>query len=244
LLIAFSQQAAKKKTTAPATKAPEAKPEETSSKPAAGGKGKKLPTALAKLQAQQEALRRREEEKARLEAEEKARIEEEERREAEEEKRREEAKALKKQKEKEKIEQQKKDGTFLTKAQREEKLRNEMKLKQMLAAGVKVGGTEGGEKKKPVYDNKKKKGGRKNPEEIKVFDPGESVLLILISNRLKRRGLLQRLLNVRNKRPSESRQKTKPGQRERPLKQQQQRKRNQTATWTTGRSRLLKARTT
>jgi translation initiation factor 5B len=101
-------------------------------------------------------------------AEEKARIEEEERREAEEEKRREEAKALKKQKEKERIEQQKKEGTYLTKAQREEKLRNEMKLKQMIAAGVKVGGSETGEKKKPVYDNRKKKGGRKNPEEIKV----------------------------------------------------------------------------
>jgi translation initiation factor 5B len=89
-------------------------------------------------------------------AEEKARIEEEERREAEEEKRR------------ERIEQQKKEGTYLTKAQREEKLRNEMKLKQMIAAGVKVGGSETGEKKKPVYDNRKKKGGRKNPEEIKV----------------------------------------------------------------------------
>ena len=37
---------------------------------------------------------------------------------------------MKKQKEKEKIEQQKRDGTYLTKAQREEKLRNEMKLKQ------------------------------------------------------------------------------------------------------------------
>jgi translation initiation factor 5B len=87
--------------------------------------------------------------------------------EAEEEKRKEEAKALKKQKEKEKIEQQKKEGTFLTKAQREEKLRNEMKLKQMIAAGVKVGGLDAGEKKKPTYD-KKKKGGRKNPEEAKA----------------------------------------------------------------------------
>jgi translation initiation factor 5B len=76
---------------------------------------------------------------------------------------------LKKQKEKERIEQQKREGTYLTKAQREEKLRNEMKLKQMIAAGVKVGGLDGDEKKKKaVYDNKKKKGGRKNPEEAKV----------------------------------------------------------------------------
>ncbi|TVY21385.1 Eukaryotic translation initiation factor 5B [Lachnellula arida] len=168
------ENAAKKKTTVP-TKAPEAakpvadiKVEESASKPAASGKGKKLPAALAKLQAQQEELKRKEAEKARIEAEEKARIEEEERREAEELKQREEAKALKKQKEKEKIEQQKKDGTYLTKAQREERLKNEMKLKQMIAAGVKVGSNESGEKKKPVYDNRKKKGGRKNPEEIKA----------------------------------------------------------------------------
>jgi len=43
-----------------------------------------------------------------------------------------------------------------------------MKLKQMLAAGIKVGGHgEGEEKKKAVYD-RKKKGGRKNPQEIQV----------------------------------------------------------------------------
>ncbi|KAI9054600.1 hypothetical protein LZ554_001753 [Drepanopeziza brunnea f. sp. 'monogermtubi'] len=171
------ENAAKKKTPgAAAAKAPEAarsppdaKVEEpmTTAKAPAGGKGKKLPAALAKLQAQQEELRRREEDRARIAAEEKARIEEEERLEAEEEKRREEAKALKKQREKERIEQQKKDGTYLTKAQREEKLRNEMKLKQMIAAGVKVGGPDGGEKKKAVYD-KRKKGGRKNPEEAKL----------------------------------------------------------------------------
>ncbi|CZT00826.1 hypothetical protein WAI453_009102 [Rhynchosporium graminicola] len=168
------ENAAKKKTPAaakatestrptPETKIDEAVP----SKVPTGSKGKKLPAALAKLQAQQEELKRREEEKAKALAEEKARIEEEERREAEEEQRKEEAKAQKKQKEKEKIEQQKKDGTYLTKAQREDKLRNDMKLAQMIAAGVKVGGLEGGEKKKAVYD-KKKKGGRKNPEEAKL----------------------------------------------------------------------------
>lgn len=168
-------KAAKKKATGPAVKAPDVAPvaeakieEPIAAKPAAGGKGKKLPPALAKLQREQEEMRRRQEERIKAAEEEKARIEEEERREAEEEKKREEAKALKKQREKERIEQQKKEGTYLTKAQREEKLRNEMKLKQMIAAGVKVGGgVEGGEKKKVVYD-KKKKGGRKNPEEVKV----------------------------------------------------------------------------
>ncbi|KAF7872324.1 hypothetical protein EAF04_003248 [Stromatinia cepivora] len=168
------EQAALKKKTAPVGKAAEAekpveevKPVEAAPAPAAGGKGKKLPAALAKLQKQQEELRKREAERAAAIAAEKARIEEEERREAEEEKKREEARALRKQKEKEKIEQQKREGTYLTKAQREEKLRNEMKLKQMIDAGVKVGGGEGGEKKKVVYGNKKK-GGKKNPAEIKA----------------------------------------------------------------------------
>ncbi|EDN96950.1 hypothetical protein SS1G_01878 [Sclerotinia sclerotiorum 1980 UF-70] len=168
------EQAALKKKTAPAGKAAEVekpveevKSVETAPAPAAGGKGKKLPAALAKLQKQQEELKKREAERAAAIAAEKARIEEEERREAEEEKKREEARALRKQKEKEKIEQQKREGTYLTKAQREEKLRNEMKLKQMIDAGVKVGGGEGGEKKKVVYGNKKK-GGKKNPAEIKA----------------------------------------------------------------------------
>ena len=176
------------------------------SKPAAAGKGKKLPAALAKLQQQQEEAKRREEERARILAEEKARIEEEERREAEEEKRKEEAKALKKQKEKEKIEQQKKDGTYLTKAQREEKLRNEMKLKQMLASGVKVGGIEGGEKKKPTYDNKKKKGGRKNPEEIKVFYIIRHFQLLMFNRQTRKRHLL-RQRNELNKWPNKRPQK-------------------------------------
>jgi translation initiation factor 5B len=44
-----------------------------------------------------------------------------------------------------------------------------MKLKQMIAAGVKVGAKgEGDEKKKAVYD-KKKKDGRRNPQQIKVY---------------------------------------------------------------------------
>lgn len=145
----------------------EEKPVEAEPVAASTGKGKKLPAALAKLQKQQEELRKREAERAAAIAAEKARIEEEERREAEEEKKREEARALRKQKEKEKIGQQKREGTYLTKAQREEKLRNEMKLKQMIDAGVKVGGGETGEKKKVVYGNKKK-GGKKNPAEVKA----------------------------------------------------------------------------
>ncbi|KAF6841936.1 eukaryotic translation initiation factor 5b [Colletotrichum plurivorum] len=171
------EQAAKKKASAPAQKAAEpakAAPEKESPTIAAAtapvdekaGKKKKIPAHLALIQKQQEELRRRKEEESRLAEEEKARIAEEERRLEEEAKKREEAKALKKQKEKEKIEQLKKEGKFMTKAQKEEKARNERKLQQMLAAGIKVGpADDGAEKKKVVYENRKK-GGRKAQEKI------------------------------------------------------------------------------
>ncbi|KAJ4289157.1 eukaryotic translation initiation factor 5B [Kalmusia sp. IMI 367209] len=168
------EMAAKKKANAPA-KTEAAKPTETKAEtsaaatpePAAaaapataGGKKKKVPAALAALQKQQEERRKREEETARLQAEEKARIEEEERRLEEEEKKKAEAKALKKQKEKEKIEQLKKEGKYLTKAQKEAKARNELRLKQMLESGAtKVEALDQtvAEKKRPVYDDRKKK---------------------------------------------------------------------------------------
>ncbi len=125
--------------------------------------------ALAALQKQQEALRRQQEEQARLAAEEQARIEEEERLAAEEEKRKEEARARRKEKEKEKKEQLKKEGKLLTKAQKEANQRNEVKRLQMLAAGVKVAGLdEPTEKKRPVYDNKKKKGLKKPGEDARL----------------------------------------------------------------------------
>ena len=94
-----------------------------------------------------------------MEAEEKARIEEEERKAEEEEKKKAEARALKKQKEKEKIEQLKKEGKYLTKAQKEAKARNELRLKQMLESGAaKVDALDApAEKKKPVYDDRKRR---------------------------------------------------------------------------------------
>ncbi|KAI1386155.1 uncharacterized protein F4822DRAFT_409103 [Hypoxylon trugodes] len=169
------EQAAKKKTTpAPPPKAAEPaktvveKKEAPAAAPAvgaAGGKGKKLPPHLLALQKQQEELRRKREEDERFAAEEKARLAQLEQEEAEAVKRREEEKARKKQKEKERIEQLKKEGKFMTKAQREEKARNERKLQQMLAAGIKVGPSEDGEdKKKKVYDNKKR--GKKTEQKV------------------------------------------------------------------------------
>ncbi|RFU78400.1 eukaryotic translation initiation factor 5b [Trichoderma arundinaceum] len=182
------EQAAKKKTPAPA-KAPEpAKAAPAKAEPAAaqeaaapapaetGGKKKKVPAHLLLIQKQQEELRRRQEETTRLEAEAKALAEEEEKRLAEENKRKEEQKAIKKQREKERIEQLKKEGKFLTKAQKEEKARNELKLQQMLAAGIKIGPQEeeGAPKKKVVYDSKKKRGKNdKKDEEAALAEAAE-----------------------------------------------------------------------
>ncbi|KAL8716538.1 MAG: hypothetical protein Q9225_006143 [Loekoesia sp. 1 TL-2023] len=176
------EQAAKKKTAArtpapkdePAKPTPEAKPEPTPSSAPEPAKGKKKAGgAIAALQKQQEALRKRKEEQERLEAEEKARIAEEERLAAEEEKRKEEARARKKEKEKEKKEQLKKEGKLLTKAQIEQNKRNELKRQQMLAAGSKVAGLEdheSGDKKKPVYDNRKKKGLKKAGDDARLAE--------------------------------------------------------------------------
>ncbi|ODA78512.1 hypothetical protein RJ55_05893 [Drechmeria coniospora] len=184
------EQAAKKKTPTAAAKAPEPSKTTTSSAkdtvtntPAsadaadAGGKKKKVPAHLAMIQKQQEELRRRRDEEERLLAAAKARAEEEEQLAEEEIKRREEQRAIKKQKEKERIEQLKKEGKFLTKAQKEEKARNERKLQQMLAAGIKVGPQEtadGESKKKPAYDRKKRsKIEQKADEEAALIEAAE-----------------------------------------------------------------------
>ncbi|KAK1244749.1 hypothetical protein MKX08_004378 [Trichoderma sp. CBMAI-0020] len=185
------QAAAKKKPTTSA-KAPEpakatpakdeAAPQEAAAPAPAetGGKKKKVPAHLAMIQKQQEELRRRQEEIARLDAEAKAKALEEERLLAEEAKRKEEQKAIKKQREKERIDQLKKEGKFLTKAQKEEKARNELKLQQMLAAGIKIGPQEeeGAPKKKVVYDSKKKRGKNdKKDEEAALAEAAERARL-------------------------------------------------------------------
>ncbi|KAI8713214.1 Eukaryotic translation initiation factor 5B [Fusarium sp. LHS14.1] len=184
------EQAAAKKKGGAAAKAPQPakaaapeKQEEAAPAPAAeptGGKKKKVPAHLAMLQKQQEELKRQREEAVRLEAEAKARAEEDERAAAEEEKRREEAKALKKQKEKERIDQLKKEGKYLTKAQKEEKARNERKLQQMLAAGIQVGPSEGGEKapkSKPADRKKKGRAQQKADEEKALAEAAERARL-------------------------------------------------------------------
>ena len=189
--VCFLIQAAKKKTAAPS---PAPKPEVTTlattaeeipqnvasatiSSAIAGkadtGKGKKkMAPHLAQLQQQMEERKRREEEQARLAAEEEARIKEEERLEAERAQKEAEAKARRKEREKEKKEQLRKEGLLLTKAQKEAKARNELRKQQMLASGLKVAGLEEPieEKKKPVYDNRRKKGTKKAGDDAALVE--------------------------------------------------------------------------
>ena len=123
------------------------------------------------IQKQQEALRQQREEEERRIAEEKAAEEAQRLLTEEEAKKKEEARQRKKEKERERKEQLKKEGKLLTKAQKEAKERNELRMKQMLAAGVgTVAGLEegGAEKKRPVYENKKKKGPKKNEEDLEA----------------------------------------------------------------------------
>ncbi|KAL4911284.1 hypothetical protein BDW74DRAFT_142705 [Aspergillus multicolor] len=175
------EQAAKKKTTEPKQpeqKKPEAKKEEpvaaaaeAAPEPATGGKKKKVPAHLAAIQKQQEALRKQREEEERALAEAQAAEEARRLQDEEEAKKKEEARQRKKEKEKEKKEQLRREGKLLTKAQKEAKERNELRMKQMLAAGV---GTVAGlqkdqeEKKRPVYENRKKKGPKKHEEDLEA----------------------------------------------------------------------------
>ena len=126
---------------------------------------------MVALQKQQEALRQQREEEERLKAEEKAELERQRVLDEEEEQKKEEARQKKKEKEREKKEQLKREGKLLTKAQKEALQRNELRMKQMLAAGVgTVAGLDAGqaEKKKPSYDNKKKKGPKKPEEDLEA----------------------------------------------------------------------------
>ncbi|WEW58358.1 eukaryotic translation initiation factor 5B [Emydomyces testavorans] len=176
------EQAAKKKSQAPAAPSPptavaKAEPDKPatpgpkadSTLPAeTTGKKKKLPAHLAAIQRQQELLRKQQEEQERLQAEERAREEERQRKLEEEDRKKEEARQRKKEKEREKKEQLRREGKLLSKAQKEAKERNELRMKQLLAAGGKVAGLEQdaevAEKKKPVYDNKRRRGPKKQEE--------------------------------------------------------------------------------
>lgn len=63
----------------------------------------------------------------------------------------------KKQKEKERKERLKKEGKLLTKSQREARARGEATLKLLQAQGVEVPSKDSLPKKRPIYEDKKKK---------------------------------------------------------------------------------------
>ncbi|KAK6343333.1 hypothetical protein TWF730_010924 [Orbilia blumenaviensis] len=138
---------------------PAAAPAAPAAEPASGKK-KKVSAAVAAIQRQQEARRKIEEEQRRVEEEARRAAEEEHKRTEEEERKREELKQRKKEKEKEKKEQLKKEGKYLTAAQKAQQKANQLRLQQMIDAGMQVEGLadpSAAAKKKPVYDKKKKK---------------------------------------------------------------------------------------
>lgn len=127
----------------------------------APAKEKKL-SGRGALVAERLRKQREEEERiAKLQADEDARIAEIERKEEEELRLKEEEKALKKQRQKEKIERQKKEGTYMTKKQKEKARLAEARLEAMKAAGIEVPTGGGDERKKVVYDTRKKKNNKK-----------------------------------------------------------------------------------
>eukprot|EP00538_Stauroneis_constricta_P000183 CAMPEP_0119562992 /NCGR_PEP_ID=MMETSP1352-20130426/22161_1 /TAXON_ID=265584 /ORGANISM="Stauroneis constricta, Strain CCMP1120" /LENGTH=1006 /DNA_ID=CAMNT_0007611515 /DNA_START=36 /DNA_END=3053 /DNA_ORIENTATION=+ len=129
-----------------------------------GGESKADEKVSARGRLVQERLRLQQEEEARIRAAEEAerkRIEEIERKEAEEERRKEEERERKRQKQKEKIERQKREGTYMTKAQKAKARLAEQRLEAMRAAGMlPVAGEEAPKKAKVVYGERKRGKGK------------------------------------------------------------------------------------
>lgn len=116
-------------------------------------------------------MARQRDEEARLEAEEKALETERIRLEEEEEKKKNESRQRKKEKEREKKEQLKKEGKFMSEADRKRKQQTELRLKQMLESGAMVAGlAEDGEdkKKSAPKDSKKRKGPKKEEVDLEA----------------------------------------------------------------------------
>ncbi|KAK6537607.1 hypothetical protein TWF694_011787 [Orbilia ellipsospora] len=163
---------------APAAEKSASKPEPAPTPEPAGGKKKKVSAAIAAIQRQQEARRQAEEEQRRIEEEARRVVEEEEKKLAEEEKKKEELKARKKEKEKEKKEELKKKGLYLTPAQKAQQKQNQMRLQQMVDAGMQIEGLAdpaAAAKKKPVYDKKKRKPGKPEKDAGSEVDPAEEI---------------------------------------------------------------------
>ncbi|XP_066032676.1 eukaryotic translation initiation factor 5B isoform X4 [Chamaea fasciata] len=133
---------------------------------------KAMQEALAKMKEEEERAKREEEERIR-------RLEELEAKRKEEERLEQERKERKKQKEKERKERLKKEGKLLTKAQREARARAEATLKLLQAQGVEVPSKDSVPKKRPIYEDKKRKKQQQpeNKEEsLEVTSPAEDVV--------------------------------------------------------------------
>ncbi|XP_021054864.1 eukaryotic translation initiation factor 5B isoform X1 [Mus pahari] len=117
---------------------------------------KAIQEALAKLKEEEERQKREEEERIK-------RLEELEAKRKEEERLEQEKRERKKQKEKERKERLKKEGKLLTKSQREARARAEVTLRHLQAQGVEVPSKDSLPKKRPVYEDKKKK---KTPQQL------------------------------------------------------------------------------
>ena len=115
-------------------------------------RGKLVAEKLRKQREEEERIRAEEEAEAKRLAEIQAAEEAEERRIAEE-------KERKKQKQREKIERQKREGTYMTKAQKAKALKDQQRLEAMKAAGM-LPMAEATQKKKVVYDDRKKTRGK------------------------------------------------------------------------------------
>uniref|UniRef100_A0A4W3GBN3 Eukaryotic translation initiation factor 5B n=1 Tax=Callorhinchus milii TaxID=7868 RepID=A0A4W3GBN3_CALMI len=111
---------------------------------------KAMQEALARLKEEEERQKREEEERIR-------RLEEMEAKRLEQEKLEQERKEKRKQKEKERKERLKKEGKLLTKTQKEAKARAEARLELLRAQGIEVPSKDSMPKKRPIYEDKKKK---------------------------------------------------------------------------------------
>ncbi|KFO25157.1 Eukaryotic translation initiation factor 5B [Fukomys damarensis] len=128
---------------------------------------KAMQEALAKLKEEEERQKREEEERIK-------RLEELEAKRKEEERLEQEKRERKKQKEKERKERLKKEGKLLTKSQREARARAEATLKLLQAQGVEVPSKDSLPKKRPIYEDKKKK---KTPQQLENKEVSEAVEL-------------------------------------------------------------------
>ncbi|XP_059514965.1 eukaryotic translation initiation factor 5B isoform X1 [Myotis daubentonii] len=127
---------------------------------------KAMQEALAKLKEEEERQKREEEERIK-------RLEELEAKRKEEERLEQEKRERKKQKEKERKERLKKEGKLLTKSQREARARAEATLKLLQAQGVEVPSKDSLPKKRPIYEDKKKKKTTQQLENKEVSEPIE-----------------------------------------------------------------------